>query len=368
MKILYDHQMSSRQLYGGVSRYFYEISSRIAATKETQVEIFAPLYVNAYLQNSGDFNLRGAKVPYLKPMSYPIKLFNTILSRIMLSPRRDVDVFHETYYSMADCCPRSAMRVITVFDMIHEKFPESFSRWDRTREAKAYAVHRADHVICISENTRRDLVEILRVPLDKTSVVKLGYSLLPVQSSAQTTAPPRPYILYVGGRVGYKNFERLLMVYAQSSALKNEFLLICFGGGGFTAQELSLLKSLDIAANTVMQLAGNDDVLANLYSSAAAFVFPSLYEGFGIPPLEAMSFGCPVACSNTSSLPEVVGDAAELFDPTDEVNMLTAIERIVFSPQRTAELIADGYDRIKQFSWDLCARATLDVYNQLLRH
>jgi glycosyltransferase involved in cell wall biosynthesis len=126
------------------------------------------------------------------------------------------------------------------------------------------------------------------------------------------------------------------------------------------------MNTRGISPHNIIQISGGDAVLAGLYSTAAALVYPSLYEGFGIPPLEAMSFGCPVVCSRTSSLPEVVGSAAELFDPADEEEMCTAIERIISSTERSQLLVDRGYERIKQFSWEKCAQDTLDVYKKVL--
>ena len=267
---------------------------------------------------------------------------------------------------MADCCPHSAKRVITVYDMIHEKFADNLSRRDNAQQIKAHAVRRADHVICISENTRRDLIALLGVPEEKTSVVHLGYSLAMKNDAVKPAELEKPFILYIGSRGGYKNFEGLLRAYGSSRFLKNEFSMVCFGREGFSASELSLAESLHISQDNILHVSGTDDILAGLYASAAVFVCPSLYEGFGIPPLEAMSFGCPVVCANVSSLPEVVGDAAELFDPTDEAEMRAAIERVVSTPQRGQLLVDRGYERIKQFSWEKCARDTLNVYKKLL--
>jgi glycosyltransferase involved in cell wall biosynthesis len=141
---------------------------------------------------------------------------------------------------------------------------------------------------------------------------------------------------------------------------------VCFGGGKFKSSELELMKSLNIPRSKIRYLSGADDVLAGLYASAAALICPSFYEGFGIPPLEAMSFGCPVACSNPSSLPEVVGDAAEFFDPAAEDQISSAIERIVYTPEITDLMINRGHERIKKFSWDKCSRETLMVYENIL--
>ena len=127
------------------------------------------------------------------------------------------------------------------------------------------------------------------------------------------------------------------------------------------------METLQIPSGNIQTFFGADDILAALYASATAFICPSLYEGFGIPPLEAMSFGCPVACANSGSLPEVVGNAAEFFNPTDEGDMRTALERVVSSPERRQELVRAGSERIRQFSWEKCARETEQVYTRVLQ-
>jgi glycosyltransferase involved in cell wall biosynthesis len=369
MNILFDHQVFSRQPYGGISRYFYEIANHIAGMEGQEVEICAPLYVNEYFRNDCRVRPRGIKIPHLRGPGRIVSAVNLAVSRLLIKPRRKVDIFHETYYSMADCCPRSAKRVITCHDMIYEKFPEIFPQGDITQRIKAKVLRRADHVICVSENTRRDLVALLDVPEEKTSVVYHGYSLTSTrQTNSIPAAGQRPYILYVGGRVtGYKNYESMLRAYASSPLLRHELSIICFGGEAVNARELALVKSLDISSDRVIHVSGSDDVLAGLYAAATVLVYPSMYEGFGISPLEAMSFGCPVVCANTSSLPEVVGDAAELFDPANEAEMRAAIERVVSSPERSQFLVDRGYERIKRFSWEKCAQDTLAVYNKILQ-
>ncbi len=369
MNILFDHQIFCHQQYGGISRYFYELASKIKNDGNHKVRIFSPLYINEYFRNGSAVRPAGIRIPKLSGVGrFSALAIDTILALSLIKPRRDVDIFHETYYSGMDCCPPRAKRVITVYDMIHEKFPGSSVFHHQLRLAKAKAVRRADHVICISQNTKRDLIELLDIAEEKTSVVYLGHSL-----TAPTSAPPfisivtgKPYILYVGQRGGHKNFDRLLKAYALSSFLRNSFSLVCFGGNQFTPSEQALMRTLGIYPGSVKHFSGTDDILTNLYVSAAAFVYPSLYEGFGIPPLEAMSFGCPVACSNSSSLPEVVGNAAELFDPTAENDICLAIEKIVSSPDRKRTLIERGHARIRQFSWERCAQDTLNVYRKLL--
>ncbi|MBF0547346.1 MAG: glycosyltransferase family 4 protein [Candidatus Riflebacteria bacterium] len=369
MKILFDSQVFSFQRYGGISRYFFEIANHIAGNKENKVEIFSPLFINEYLLNCRNVRIRGFKSPRIHNFEIPVKFIlngNQLLSRFLTKPRQNVDIFHETYYSMFDVCPRSAKRIITVYDMVHEKFPEPGSGCSKITKAKIASLQRVDHIICISENTRQDLIKLLDIPEKKTSVVHLGHSLILKNNKAKLSIEKKPFILYVGPRVGYKNFEGLLRAYGNSHFLKSEFSLACFGGENFNSRELLLIEALKIPLEKVKYFSGTDDVLAGLYASAAAFVYPSLYEGFGIPPLESMSFGCPVVCSNTSSMPEVVGNAAEFFDPNDESEIRLAIERVLSSAERRQMLVNAGFERIKQFSWKKCALETLDVYKRVL--
>ena len=185
----------------------------------------------------------------------------------------------------------------------------------------------------------------------------------PLQEIETTT---QPFLLYVGLREGYKNFEGLLRAYSASPTLKNGYDLVCFGGGPFNHTECDIIDSLGLNANSVRHASGNDDKLASYYRAARAFVFPSLYEGFGIPPLEAMHYGCPVACSNTSSIPEVVGDAGLYFDPHDLESVKFTLQKIVSDDQLRKDLITSGNERIKQFSWKKCAEETLAIYSKVL--
>jgi glycosyltransferase involved in cell wall biosynthesis len=198
----------------------------------------------------------------------------------------------------------------------------------------------------------------------KTSVVHLGFTL----NTDETVRPAKlasvkPYLLYVGSRWGYKNFIQLCRVFSYSS-LKRSFDLVAFGGGAFSMDEVAELTQLGLT-NCVHQVSGDDGLLASYYQGATAFIYPSLYEGFGIPPLEAMNFGCPVVCSNTSSLPEVVGDAAVFFDPSSDESMRVAIEDLLRNDGLRTEMIRRGYARVQHFSWAKCAAETAAIYRQV---
>lgn len=368
MKISFDYQIFELQRFGGISRYFFELANHLAGFDQETLFclINSPVYVNEYLRYPcKELKKNGMAVQAIPGAGGIYRSINRVISPIAFR-RWKPDILHETYYSPKSVAPTGSKVVLTVYDMIHELYPECFSARDRTREFKKIAVERADHVICISENTQNDLIRLLGVAPEKTTVVHLGFAL--TQSSLTPLSfQNRPFILYVGSRGGYKNFERLLSAYAAYPELRDNYDLVAFGGGDFKSQELERIRRLNLPLIKVRQLSGDDGALAALYGQAAMFVYPSLYEGFGIPPLEAMSFDCPVACSNTSSIPEVVGNAALQFDPLDIDSIANAMIRLTLDSALREKLIELGRSRIVNFSWERCALQTLDVYHTLLR-
>ena len=172
--------------------------------------------------------------------------------------------------------------------------------------------------------------------------------------------------MYVGKRDGYKNFAGFLEAFAASSYLKEHYSIIFFGGGVLQSSELAFADVLGLKPDQLVHYFGSDDLLASIYRRAQALIYPSLYEGFGLPPLEAMASGCPVICSNTSSLPEVVGTAGEYFDPLSQKSMMEVMEGVLSSPKRKDDLMAKGYLQASKFSWKKCAEETMREYRKLL--
>ena len=156
-----------------------------------------------------------------------------------------------------------------------------------------------------------------------------------------------------------------MAAFAQSQLFKTH-QLVCFGGGQLRADEYKRIDQLGVPRDRVVSVTGDDAKLASYYATAEAFVYPSIYEGFGIPLLEAMECGCPVLCGNSSSIPEVAGDAAMYFNARDTQEMAAALKNIVQSPSVRLSLISRGKERVKQFSWDVCAQQTYSVYEKLL--
>lgn len=372
-RIVYDHQVFGWQKYGGISRYIYELATQLYESNDLDVKILAIAYVNEYLKKCHPDLVVGFPVPHI-PRKQLIKLqanFNNEISKILLK-NSPPSIIHKTYYYFQNLNIKGSRIVLTVHDMTHEKLSQFFKHRDifkipdDTSLVKQEAVKQADHIICVSENTKNDLIEILDIEPDKISVIYHGYSLNSNENHQLKVNIPEPYILYVGDRGGYKNFQRLLQAYANFSNLRNNFQIVCFGGGNLSQDERNKIRTLGLSDNNVVHVSGNDVALANFYQNASVFVYPSLYEGFGIPLLEAMALRCPVACSNTSSMPEVVGDAAELFNPYEPESIADALEKTLFSATRAENLVKLGTERIKRFSWETCAEQTKQVYLSLL--
>jgi len=367
MKLAFDHQIFSTQSYGGISRYFVRLAQGLIELGD-EVDVIAPLHRNSYLKELPANRVHGYAFDSFPPKSSRLISFvNRHVSAMRLLKLRPM-LLHETYYSARPVMNAAVGRVITVHDMIHEKFAGEFPANDPTSRNKRIAVARADHIICISQSTRNDLCQHFDVSEEKISVVHHGFEMF--SKLALPTSPPpamRPFLLYVGNRSGYKNFDRTLQAVASHSLLKNELDVLAFGGGPLTENELNLIGSLGLRSASVQQIGGKDQVLGALYRGAIAFVYPSLYEGFGLPPLESMAHDCPVVTSNTSSMPEVIGSAGEYFDPLSIEAQAEAIAKVVFDSSRREQLILEGRKRLNYFSWSKCARESRDVYRKVIQ-
>jgi glycosyltransferase involved in cell wall biosynthesis len=364
MRVLFDHQTFLLQRHGGISRYFFELITRLVAQPDARIDVFMGIHINdcgmnAYRDRFGRFfGLRRPELPHLLTASLMLDGFLFSLFARKSQP----DIYHPTYFY--NLVPElKAKRIVTVYDMIYELYPGDYSPDDVTASNKKEAVRRADGVICISESTKNDLLNFIPIPEERVRVIHLANSLTLVVDS-----PPviqSPYVLFVGKRGGYKNFDRLLVAYAHSSRVRDDYRLICFGGGPFQPAEIERMKALAIEGR-IEFVGGSDRLLANLYTFASLLVYPSLHEGFGMPPLEAMHYGCPVIVSKTSSMPEIVGEAGVYVDPNSEEQFITAMEEVLYKTDVRSAIIRAGHQREDLFSWDRCARETIAFYRRVL--
>jgi glycosyltransferase involved in cell wall biosynthesis len=276
-------------------------------------------------------------------------------------------VFHPTYYNpyFLDVI-KDIPFVLTIYDMSHELYPDSFSRFDFASKYKTMLASKANRIIAISENTKKDIIRILQIPDSKIDVTPLATDLSLIKMKTPAVSLPERFILYVGKRNTYKNFFFLLKAFSSLTGMNNKYSLVCAGGGPFNKQESCEIDKLK-SSDKVIQLNANDDELAYLYSKAKAFVYPSLYEGFGIPVLEAFACGCPAIISNRSSLPEVGGEAAQYFDPENSESLTDKLNAVLENENLAHELRVKGLERVKLFSWKQTALQTLETYKKVIR-
>ena len=362
MRVLYDGNIYLIQAAGGVNRYFANLISRLPTTITPHLttaqsgEVAYPVHPN----------LRMHRFKRFRPAGLSYRLEQRYFDYVASAHR--FDVAHPTYYTLLTRREVKDYRcpvVITVWDMIHELFAAELDPTGRQADEKRRAVMAADAVICISENTRNDLLERYSLPEDKVKVTHLASDLDPSLAHGPDPVPSRPYFLYVGRRYGYKNFDGLLKAFAKARSVRAEIGL-CVVGAPFNDTEQKLLDDLKVTEGIDHYGPVGDAHLAKLYRCSVAFVYPSFYEGFGIPPLEAMSCGTAVIASNSSSLPEVVGDGGMLFDPAS-VNDLADLLLLVYDDESArARLIAKGHERTKTFCWDQTVAQTVEIYRSLV--
>ena len=389
MKILYDHQMFYRQNYGGVSRYFCELMNQFSLDSEMSFMLALRYVQNDNLEQFSELNQFWSnrynflydnhfissiqKKIRFNALNFGLNyIINNQAESVRLLKEQDFDIFHPTYYEPYFLkYLQKKPYVLTVYDMIHELFPKYFKGSDRTKVWKKQLIEDAGAIIAISQNTKQDIIKFTDVDPNRVQVIHLGnpfeYINEPPQINTSLELPAfgKSYLLFVGGRPAYKNFNFFIESMAELLR-KNEGLhVVCAGSLPFTNEEKQSFKNMNIL-HKVHHVKVNDIILKNLYKNARAFVFPSLYEGFGLPVLEAFSCRCPVIVNNSSSLPEIGGDGAIYFEQGDSKSIICAVETVLFNEKYREDLIKKGSERLKFFSWNKTAISTKKVYDSLL--
>ena len=357
MRVALDEQIFAVQSFGGISRLFFELARSYSGEVPLELlSIDAPI-VNDYLLSDAalarQLGVRRASGPYAALASY--------LTR--RTRRTTADVIHHTFYlprGLRD--EQQAQRIVTVYDMIPELLPRTRRRLDFLTEKHRY-VTRADHVVCISESTRRDL---LKVHPDVHVPITIAYP--GVDSRFRPDAPripslPEPYVLHVGNRSSYKDAGTLLRAFTAIAGDHADLSLVLVGGGPLTRDERALLGGF---LPRVTQRTLSDQDMPAAYAQATLTVFPSRYEGFGLPAVEAMASGSPLILADTSSLPEVGGQAAAYFPPGDEHALATLMVALLADGARRDAMRAQGLERARQFTWARFAAANISAYEAAL--
>jgi glycosyltransferase involved in cell wall biosynthesis len=367
------HLLSLGENYrgAGISWYIFNLLRQLAEV-ETPHELSVYLGERRFKDESGMLSLRYSRWSTQNPLAR-IVWEQTILPWEL--QRTQVDLLH----AMAFAGPilSHVPMVVTIYDLSFLRFPEAFrpfNRWYLSQFTKLSA-RRARRLIAISESTRRDVVRYFGVPEDQVDVVYCGVDpwFRPLEAEQQERfrrayALPDKYILFLGTLEPRKNLDRLVSAYSHWCRAESGVppLVIAGARGWYYQTVLDLVRTLGLEDMVVLLGYVPQQDLPSLYSSAQMFVYPSLFEGFGLPVLEAMAAGVPVITSNVSSLPEVAGDAGVLVDPTDVEGLAAAIGSLWRDPDRRRSLSSAGIEQASRFSWSDAAQKTMSVYERAM--
>lgn len=371
MKIKFDYQIFIMQEYGGISKYFIYLSKFINSSSNHQSKIIAPIYINKNINDIDQIELIGLYIYYVSRFVKRMLWYINSIIDYFYSYNNNLDINHKTFYSInSDSRSKKGTRVITtIHDMTYEIFPEYFKNANNISRCKLKACNKSDHIIAVSHSTKNDLVKIFNIRPEKISVIYHGVDksiFFQFKSQVKFINEIGPFILFVGNRHLYKNFNSLLKAYSLNKTISDNYKLVLFGGEDFLEEENILIKELGLFSN-ILKFKGNDTLLANFYNAASLFVYPSLYEGFGMPVLEAMACGCPVIAGNNSSIPEVVKDSCLLIEDFKDINLIEKnITMLLEDNDLQKKLRIKSIDRSLDFSWEKCALEHLNVYSQQL--
>lgn len=336
MVIFFDGIIFKLQQTGGISVLFNELITRLPPDSYKLL---------TYIKNTS--NLSNINSSYQSPR---------LLERYRnVDVASDFDIFHSTYYRTPKV--KKCKVVTTVYDYTYEKYVSGFRStihsWQKNK-----AISESDKIICGSESTRNDLIEYSGSAFSERTVVI--YNGVSNNYHSLSNVNTKQQVLFVGARSGYKNFKSVVC------ALENikDLTLVCVGGGGFTAKERRLLEKHLYCRYSHLGYLTNS-ALNQVYNESFCLVYPSLYEGFGIPVLEAMQAGCPVIAVNSSSIPEVAGDAAFLIEKGTHEEIRDAILTLFDSSKRKT-MVLKGLIQSKKFSWDITFNKTLQLYKELM--
>jgi glycosyltransferase involved in cell wall biosynthesis len=369
MRVLFDHQIFSYQNVGGISKYFTELYKKYKTFDNIEVLLGLKNNVNYYLKQeiitlrinikniNSQSNLRKYFI-YKSNQGFCNNIFHN----------NQYDILHSTFYDTNAIICNKKPHIITIHDMTPELYPQYFSgtiysnlitkKWIR---GKKQLIDKADKIISISEKTKEDLIKLYNVPENKIKVIYHGYNVLP---SPAVKLIEDPYILYVGLRDKYKNFK-VFVGEIKTVILKEKIKVLCIGGGKFKENEVRLLKEFNIN-DYFVQMSVDDAGLASAYNNALCFIYPSEYEGFGMPILEAFSLECPVILSKSSCFPEIARESALYFSMNNSMELSSLLKEVLNNSVLRNTMIQNGKKRILDFSWEKCARKHFNLYKDIL--
>lgn len=346
--VLYSHDIFSTQYVGGISRYIYELYIR-----NPQARIPALYSENLYLHaHKCTKNFRGK--------TRLLYVLNECYEKTLLA-HKHFDIYHPSYYKKLTK-PKKTFLVTTVHDMIHEIYEGVFFPKNSTDSIlKRFLCDISDLIIAISHQTKNDLMHYFGINEQKIHVIYHGHSLQKIEKQLKL---PKQYILFVGQREGYKNFKTFIQAFSKLAPKYISLQCICVGKP-FNTQEQGLLESLNLT-QCIFALQAKDDELYTIYHNAMCFVFPSLYEGFGIPILESFYAQCPIVLSDIAVFREIAKDCALYFDPCSIDSIANTLESLITNPTLALNLTTKAQALLQNFSWDITNYQTMQIYKSII--
>jgi len=356
----------------GIKRYYESLIKGLASVDDENK--YKVIHFNLRTTNTNIYTIKKKNFQF-KKIPFPRRVIYKITDNIPLNPAfilGKIDLIHFTNPYIYKVI-KKIKTVVTIHDVAFLIHPEFYYN-ELIEELKAEigrAMERADGIITISENSKRDIIEYYDFPEKMIKVIPLGVDFIEIDID-ETLARTRynleePYFLSVSTLQPRKNFEGLIRAFRIT---KNEGLphkLVIAGKFGWMYDGIfEEIERHSLEDDVIITGAISDELLVSLYMGADIFVYPSFYEGFGLPPLEASFYGVPVICSNVSSIPEVMGDSASYIDPSSDEDIAKAMLTLTGDDERKRELRERGYKNLNRFSWEKTAQKTLDFYREVV--
>jgi glycosyltransferase involved in cell wall biosynthesis len=373
LQIVVDGSVFNLQPYGGISNAFNETLPRICELN-ADVDIYLVLRPQIVSRNIPEhLRIKKIIIPPINTLR-PRRIWRYFTSPSLnhfykkqiitcfVSDRKRT-IYHSTYFETMPGW--HGPQVVSVYDLIHEKYPHLFrENIGPETTKKALAIRSANWLLCISETTRNDLLEYYGISENKTQVIHLSHNkIYSRRIEPRITTIDFPFILYIGNRGRYKGFEDFLDAYSRWKYNKDIHIIVT--GPDWNLEEIGRIRELNLENKITLMPNISDDIQCDLYNQALAFVYPSYYEGFGIPLLEAMACACPIVASKIPSTLEIAENIPFYFNSgkLDELN--NALNQAI-SVEKNSNRVEQGLKRSQQFSWDITARKTLEFYRRII--
>ena len=356
VKILFESSIFLHQKVGGVSKYIIHLNENLGKYKVSS-KIFSPITINDYLINKKNiiFFLKFKNIPkFCRKLFF---LINNLLTFIYIKINKP-DILHFSYYNKSLIKFINIPYILTVYDLIYEKL-----NYHQKEFEKKELITKAKHIICISEETKKDLIKIYKIKKKNISVIYLGGPEL----KRKIFNKKDKFILYVGDRGRYKNFNNFIKAFSKSKFLTKNYKIICYGGGKFNNSEIKSFENLNIKKNIKYEK-GDDTKLMNFYKNASLYVSLSNFEGFGLTILEALNMKCPVICSDIPVFKEIFRKSCKYVNIKNTKSIKSGIESILKSKKQQKKLFVQSKLITKQLTWKRCAYATSEIYKKILRN